>query len=303
MKWMIGAALLAAVTASAQVDVQRVAEDAIVLDRVAEASKHDLPNDLLKRVVNEDIDILRGKRNDGTFEWASYERFEASRTTTSYSVQPREDKMQTIEMKGAFMYRVIIDIPERRLLVRKNRPVWVERVDLEYVPQGSSSTERQSIDVKAWLQPGEVKPIDLPVVARQLTARVIATADPKGGYGNVDISLVQARIVDKPDSPYASAVASAKAALRALDNNDVKSLRSVAQSMREQLGAAPAGVRQQPQQPPEPAVAVRPAYDTATQLEMQTELQLIEDLLTGNESERREGLDKLHQLIRRVRNK
>ena len=41
--------------------------------------------------------------------------------------------------------------------------------------------------------------------------------------------------------------------------------------------------------------------DAATQLELQTELQLIEDLLTGSESERREGLDKLHQLIRRMR--
>ncbi|MFP5246826.1 MAG: hypothetical protein ACLGH0_09035, partial [Thermoanaerobaculia bacterium] len=41
--------------------------------------------------------------------------------------------------------------------------------------------------------------------------------------------------------------------------------------------------------------------DTATRLEMQTELQLIEDLLTGSENERREGLDRLHQLIRRMR--
>lgn len=299
MKWIAATALMVAMTAmtaSAQVNVQRVAEDAIVLDRVSEASKRDLPVDLLKRVVNEDIDILRGRRNDGTYEYATYERFEASRTTTSFSVQPRADKMDTLEMKGAFMYRVILDIPERRLIVRKNRPVWIERVDLEYVPQGSSSTERQTVDVKAWMQPGETKPIDLPSVARQLTAKVIATADPKGGYGNIDVSLVQAKIVDRADSPYASAVASAKAALRALENNDVKSLRSVAQSLREQLGGAPAPVVRA-------AIAPAPAVDTATQVEMQAELQLIEDLLTGSESERREGLDKLHQLIRRVRSK
>lgn len=299
MKWIAATALMVAMTAmtaSAQVNVQRVAEDAIVLDRVSEASKRDLPVDLLKRVVNEDIDILRGRRNDGTYEYATYERFEASRTTTSFSVQPRADKMDTLEMKGAFMYRVILDIPERRLIVRKNRPVWIERVDLEYVPQGSSSTERQTVDVKAWMQPGETKPIDLPAMARQLTAKVIATADPKGGYGNIDVSLVQAKIVDRADSPYASGVASAKAALRALENNDVKSLRSVAQSLREQLGGAPAPVVRA-------AIAPAPAVDTATQVEMQAELQLIEDLLTGSESERREGLDKLHQLIRRVRSK
>jgi hypothetical protein len=47
---------------------------------------------------------------------------------------------------------------------------------------------------------------------------------------------------------------------------------------------------------------VRPSSsDVASQLELQTELQLIEDLLTGSEAERREGLDRLHQMIRRVR--
>jgi hypothetical protein len=48
-------------------------------------------------------------------------------------------------------------------------------------------------------------------------------------------------------------------------------------------------------------VTVTAAPDNASQLEMQTELQLIEDLLTGNDTERREGLDKLHQLIRKMR--
>jgi hypothetical protein len=48
-------------------------------------------------------------------------------------------------------------------------------------------------------------------------------------------------------------------------------------------------------------MTVTAATDTAAQVEMQTELQLIEDLLTGNEAERREGLDKLHQLIRKMR--
>jgi hypothetical protein len=44
-----------------------------------------------------------------------------------------------------------------------------------------------------------------------------------------------------------------------------------------------------------------PATDTAARLELQTELQMIEDLLTGTEPERREGMDRLHQMIRRLR--
>ena len=36
-------------------------------------------------------------------------------------------------------------------------------------------------------------------------------------------------------------------------------------------------------------------------VELYTELQAIEDLLTGNETERRQGLDRLHQLVRKLR--
>jgi hypothetical protein len=230
----LGAMTLGALGALAQqpavVPAARVADDAIVFDRVGEASKKDLPRDLLKRIVSEDIDLLRGKRPDGSYQYATYERFEASRTTQSFSVQPRPDRMETLEVKGSFIYRAILDVPSRRLLVRKNLPVWIERVDIEMVAEGKTVTERPSVEVKAWMQPGEVKPIDLPAVARQATVRVIGTADPKG-YSNLDVVLVQARVVDNADSPYAAAVASAKAIQLALDANDIPSLLAMAKRL------------------------------------------------------------------------
>jgi hypothetical protein len=36
-------------------------------------------------------------------------------------------------------------------------------------------------------------------------------------------------------------------------------------------------------------------------IEIYTDLQAIEDLLTGTEAEKRQGLDKLHQLVRKLR--
>src|SRR5687768_4411816 len=113
--------------------MQRVADDALVIDRVAEASKRDLPADLLERILSEDIDLLRGKRADGTYEYATYERLEAGRQTQSFSVNPRKDQMETLEMKGSFVYRVIVDVPRRRLVVGRNRPIWIERIDVEYI--------------------------------------------------------------------------------------------------------------------------------------------------------------------------
>lgn len=293
------ALLMAATPIGAQ--MERVVTDAQVIDRVAEVSKRDLPTELLQRIITQDIELLRVPKADGTYQYASYERFEAGRQTQDFSIHPRNGEIQQVEMRGAFIYRVILESPSRRLVVARNRPVWIERVDIEYLPQGSSRSETQVIEVKSLLQPGEVKPFDIPVVARQATVRIHARADENSGYGNVVVSLVQARIVDAPDSPYASAVTAAKAIERGLKNNDVPSIRAMAARLRDSLhpGVVTTAVRPEPVRPSSAVVEVRP--DPAEQLELHTELQLIEDLLTGTEAERREGLDKLHQLVRRTR--
>lgn len=297
-RWMGVIALVAlavAADAQAQVDVARVVEDAIVLDRVAEMSKKDLPKDLLKRMVTEDIENLRGIRPDGSYQYATWERLEGGRKTDTFSVQPRGEKASRIEMSGTWIYRVIIDSPGRRLLVAKNRPVQLERVDIEYIPAGSTLAKVHSVPIGAPLVPGRNHPIDLPEIARQATVRVTAKTEEKTGYGNINISLVQARIVDNADSPYADAVASEKAVLRALDNVDVPSIRAMAARIRESLGAPLTS------QAPRVVEVVAPRVETAPSPNLHGELQAIEDLLTGTESERREGLDKLHQLVRRMR--
>lgn len=292
--------MLAAVAANAQVNVARVADDAIVLDRVAEVSKRDLPTALLRRMVTEDVELLRGPRPDGTYAHATWERLEGGRKTESYSVQPRGEKSRAMEIRGANVYRVIVDSPGRRLIVARNRPVHIERVDVEYIPQGSTISKMHSVPVNLDLAPGQNHPIDLPEIARQATVRVVATADEKTGYGNVSISLVQARIVDNSDSPYADAVASAKSALRALDNGDIPSIRAMAARMRDSLGARAAATAAPV--PAKSAVEVTaPRVEPAPAPDIYLELQAIEDLLTGTDGERREGLDKLHQLVRKLR--
>ncbi|HEY3056619.1 MAG TPA: hypothetical protein VGK31_11880 [Thermoanaerobaculia bacterium] len=296
MKRMIPLVVFATAVYAAEIPVQRVAGDAKVVDRVAEAAKRDLPHDLLKRILNEDIETLRGKRADGTYEFATFERLEASRDSKSYSVQPRKnDALDSFEVKGTFVYRLIIELPSRRMLVTKNRRVFVDHVDLEYVPIASSAAQRQTVKVEAWLEPGEVKPIDFPEVARQGVARVSAKADPAAGYGNFVLTLVQAKVIDNADSPYADAVASAKAIIRAVDNNDIKSIRAMAARLYGDLDKTPSVAT--PAAQTVDVVAAKPAPDA----EIYSELQSIEDLLTGSDSEKRQGLDKLHQLVRRLR--
>lgn len=292
-----------ATTAAAQVPVGTVADDARVLARVAEKAKGDLPHDLLRRIVEEDIELLRGKRADGTFQYAAYERMEAGRISDSYSVQPRKngDELTKIEMRGDAVYRLVLSVPSRRLVVTKNRRLWVDRVEIESISQGSSAAKTQTVPIGAWLEPGTTRPIDFDAIARQATVRIYARADRGQGYGNLALTLIRAKIFDLPDSPYADAVASAKAILRAIDNGDAGTIRSLAQRMEAELRPVStmpvATVTTSRAEPPPPPVEVLPASD------IHSELQKIEDLLTGSESERREGLDRLHQLIRRLRSR
>lgn len=297
--------LIAATGLGAESPIHRVAQDARVIDRVAEASRKDLPVNLLKRIVHDDIDLLRGKRADGSFQFATFERLEAGRIANDFSIRKEKDDkdLTKAEVKGAWVYRLIVSSPSRRMMVTRNRRVWIDRVELELIPENSSATRTQVFKIETWLDPGGSTPIDFPIVARQATARVFARADKDAGYGNVVLTLIQAKIVDNVDSPYAAAVASAKALLRALESEEVPSIRAMATRLHDTLvgaGAAPAGVASAPA----PAVAqVDVIAPAATSPALQEELQAIEDLLTGTESERREGLDKLHQLLRRMRAK
>jgi len=279
--------ILAAVPTTMEIPLAKIADDARVVDRVAAASKRDLPRDLLRRIVEEDIELLRGRRSDGTYQYAGYERFEAGRTTESFSVQPRDEKL---EIRGSFVYRLVLQMPSRRMLVTKNRRVHIDRVEIDYIPEREGTQKVQNVKLDAWLQPGDSKTVEFDEVAKQATVRVYASADKEAGYGNIVLALVQARVFDHADSPYADAVASEKAVLRALDHDDVGSMRAMATRIVNDLEPETAS-------PARTVEAVAPRVDA----DLYNELQAIEDLMTGNETERRQGLDRLHQLVRKLR--
>jgi hypothetical protein len=279
--------ILAAVPATMEIPVAKIADDARVVDRVAAASKRDLPRDLLRRIVEEDIELLRGRRSDGTYQYAGYERFEAGRTSESFSVQPRDEKL---EIRGSFVYRLVLQMPSRRMLVTKNRRVHIDQVEIDSIPERDGTQKVQNVKLDAWLQPGDSKTVEFDEVAKQATVRVYASADKAAGYGNIVLSLVQARVFDHADSPYADAVASEKAVLRALDHDDVGSMRAMAARIVKDLEPETAG-------PARALEVVAPRVDA----DLYNELQAIEDLMTGNETERRQGLDRLHQLVRKLR--
>jgi hypothetical protein len=297
-------AFLSATSAIAQAPIARVAADARVIDRVTEVSRNDLPAEVLKRIVNEDIDLLRGKRADGTYQYASYDRMEGNRKSDTISVDP-EHKESVLELRDTFAFRLIVSVPSRRMVLAKNHHIYIDRVEIETLPQKSSEKKFQTVKVDAWIEPGTSKTFEFDEIGRQTVARVYAHAD-KDGYANVTVTLLEARIFDEPSSPYAEAVESAKAILKSIEKNDKPSIRAMAQRIAGRLpadstapasviGSAPATIAATPSASQIEVTAGRADVETLT------ELQAIEDLLTGTEAERRQGVDRLHQLVRRLR--
>lgn len=300
-------------SARAAVNPQLVYDDAKVIRRVVEVTGRSVPRDLIDRIAKQDLEALRGRRLDDTYEFATYEREEASRQTEDFTVGPKA-KASKQHVKADYPYRLVISAPTRRYLVRRNSPVFVERVVLEMSPF-EGEVKYETIDVGEWIQPGTSKSIDLSGIERRASATVFAYVDDKVSVGSLNLALVQAKVVDKPDSPYASSVRNLKLIIDALAREDTSNLNSLANLLIADLGkradvspgvsvsASPARPAQAEARPPAlaPAAPDESPLETMPHVEIYMELQSIEDLLTGSEKERREGMDKLHQLIRKIR--
>jgi hypothetical protein len=298
-----------------QAQAERVYQDAKVLRRVAQVAGRDLPREVLRRIANEDVDLLRGKRPDSTYEYAHYEREEAGRASDRFAVRREGDKNATAQIRSSWVYRLLISVPSRRLVVAHNRRVFVDHVELT-VTSISGEKSSPTIPVQAWLEPGDERQIDLPDFERDAIAKVFAHVDAaEKGAATIEIALLNARLVDNSDSPYFAAVQTAKQIQRAIDRGDSDAVRRTADTLSSNLEskvpheALPPLVAAVPPRPeprsPAPVTKTPELPSTGEQatpsVEVYLDLQAIEDLLTGSEAERREGLDRLHQLVRRLR--
>ncbi len=289
------AVLMLAWNVRAEVPAEKVRIDAMVVDRVVELSKRSIPEDLLRRLVTEDLEMLRGSRRDGGYDYAYYDRYEAQRHSESFSIRPAKDAdhLEEAKVSRSYVFRLIMAVPARRLLVTKNRKIWIDRVELEYIAQGSSDQKRQTFEIRQWIEPGESRTVELPVIPTQATARVFARTDPESGYGNLTLTLIEARIIDDVKSPYAAATASTKNLLRLIEAGKAGPIRSGAVELRNLLSGPATTV--------EVVTVPREAEVTPIPDDLHRQIQAIEDLLTGTDAERREALERLHQLERRLR--
>ncbi len=297
--------------------LERTLMDSRVIARVAAVAHQDLPQGILGRIIDEDIGLLRGKRADGGYDYAHFERIPAGTIHEGFTVNDvAEGKYDRIQLRAMNVFRLTLDLPGRRLLVTRNPRVWVERIDLDYTsPSGEKKTH--AIAVSEWMEAGTDKTFELPDIARDVIVTVYARAE--GRPANFEMELVKAELVDNADSPWFGSVQNAKLLRSAVERNDISAVQSFAgtlvsrldQAFQQESPTAPVSVAAIPAAPATPPSAsprepLRPAGATPNleappTLEIYFDLQRIEDLLTGSEAERREGLNLLHQLVRKLR--
>ncbi len=273
-----------AIEAQQQNVVQRIADDALVFDRVAQASKRDLPRDLLKRIVKEDIELLRGKRRTARTSSRTSSASTPAASTKSFSIQPAaRGRWQTVEMKGDWVYRV-----DRSRCRRASSwcagtaPSGSSGSTSTTSPSAARSREQQSIEVQAVAAAGRSSSGRLP---RHRASGHGERHRHGGGEGRLREHRrrrwCKARIVDERRQPVCRGGRERQGGpTRAGQRRHGVDARH---------GAADAVVRRRVDDGPgargrgaRGGAAGRSRRPTV-QPEMQTELQMIEDLLTGTE--------------------
>jgi hypothetical protein len=293
-------ALLATAASAQQIDTARVHEDALVLRRVLQVSKKEIPRDILKSIANESLEAIRGPRNDATYLWARHERDDAGKFSEGFTIEAK-NKPTFIRHRGEWVYRLTVHAPSRRYLVRRNQRVLIERIDFDITPIGTTPARVETVEVNEWIDPGGKRDFELSEIARVARVTVTARTQEKAGPAGLELTFTRAKLVDDPRSPYSRTAENLKLFLQRLEKGDRDNLQTLANL----LVADPALGRTErsfdDSVRSEPILSEAEIGPGLSRSELYVELQTIQDLLTGSSEERIKGMDALHQLIRQVR--
>ena len=301
--------VLAALTlpAAAQVNAFQSWEDAKVIRRVATVAGKGLPEELLTKMATGIVEELRGKQPGGTFIWAYYTRDEAGRTSEGFGLKPRkgEEAPAPVELRGTIGYKVRLAVPSRRYLVARNRGIQLQRALVEYTSEsGERSTQEFPLDTR--LEPGKHTDLELTGIAWNPVVRVWGWSDERvGKNATLEIEIFQPKLVDNAKSPYLPAVQNALALPKAIDREDTVEVRRLCDSIVATIeSVSPEAAASSASMISRSATSIDITPQSAgrqSDPELNRKLQEIEDLLSGTESEHREGMEKLRQLVRSTR--
>ncbi len=158
-------------------------------------------------IVDNDVRDLRGPRDDGTYQWASLQREEGGRVKDEKTVEyvHTEKELRYVTVTGLHGYRVEVTVPKKRGTFSANNRVWVRNILVDSTAFDGKTTHHE-IPVNAWVNPGDSNGVALPEIGKSVKATAELGVESGNKQAVAEVSLVQAKLVDDPNSPYFPAV-------------------------------------------------------------------------------------------------
>lgn len=186
----------------------QVADDLRAISRIAALAKDVRDNrQVMLAILDSDIEMLRERRPDDTYRWASLQRVEASRVKDEKTIErvQSEKVLREVTITAPNAYRVEISVPTKRNLVSANNRVYVRNVIIDSTGF-DGKVAHEEIPVNAWVNPGDSNGTALPDIGKsvKVTAELGVESGDKRAVATV--ALLQAKLVDDPAGPYFPAV-------------------------------------------------------------------------------------------------
>lgn len=219
MKHLTAAALLFLVTLplSAQdaqntpprdAKIDMVASDLHALGRVVSVAENvERARQVLLAIVDSDIKDLREPRDDGSYRWASLQREEGGRVSDEKTIEHvyTQKELRYVTLTGPNGYRVEVTAPKKRSTFAANNRVYVRNVIADSTGFDGKVTHHE-IPIESWVNPGDSTGGPLPEIGKSVKVTVELGVESGDKLAVAQVSLVQAKLVDDPTSPYFPAV-------------------------------------------------------------------------------------------------
>jgi hypothetical protein len=189
-------------------NIEMLANDLHALSRVTGVAEDiNRSRQILLAITDADIDTLRMPRGDGTYKWASLQREEGGRVRDEKAIEyvHTEKELRNVLLTATNAYRVEVIVPKKRNVVAANNRVWVRNVLVDSTGFDGKTTHHE-LPVNAWVNPGDATGVALPEIGKSVKVTAELGVESGNKAAVAEVALVQAKLVDDPNSPYFPAV-------------------------------------------------------------------------------------------------
>jgi hypothetical protein len=188
--------------------IDTVAADLHALGRVSAVAENvERERQVLLAIIDDDVKDLREPREDGTYRWASLQREEGGRVSDEKTVEHvyTQAELRNVTLTGANGYRVEVIVPKKKGTFSANNRVYVRNVIADSTGFDGKISHHE-IPIESWVTPGDSTGGPLPEIGKSVKVTVELGVESGDKQAVAQVSLVQAKLVDDPTSPYFPAV-------------------------------------------------------------------------------------------------